>query len=167
MSYCVILDCRLFREKSLKDFSKLELKAGNKKVSKAKKLKPKRVVIHKGYQVLIKDSARRTSSTLSHFFLLILQTEEQPKTYDFALITLAEEIKVGKDLMPICLPSDGVKDMGQKVMTAGWGFTRVAGSCRTDGRGPKAFKECARSCRKTDVPNKSSCKKALHKVDKS
>ena len=53
-------------------------------------------------------------------------------------------------------------------MTAGWGFTRVPGSCRTDGRGPKTFKDCSGQCETSkSVPNAGQCKQAMQAVSKA
>lgn len=83
------------------------------------------------------------------------------------MITLAQEYKISESMSPICLPNKDTKDMGRKVVTAGWGFTRVPGSCRTDGRGPKTFKDCSEGkCSKGAVPNTPKCKQLLKTISK-
>jgi len=44
-----------------------------------------------------------------------IQSEEQPKTYDFAVVTLSEAFKPDDNMKAICLPGKDAKDLGVKV----------------------------------------------------
>ncbi len=83
------------------------------------------------------------------------------------MVTLEEPYKANDDMGPICLPGKDHQDMGVKVVTAGWGFTRVSGSCRTNGRGPQTFKECAQGAKcekKKEVPNSDKCLELVKQI---
>ncbi len=57
--------------------------------------------------------------------VLRTQTEEQPKTYDFAVVTLVDTYTISDSMRPICLPKANMEDMGQKV--GGWLWVGVRG----------------------------------------
>jgi hypothetical protein len=73
------------------------------------------------------------------------QSTADPKEHDLTILELAPPGVVydGSNLVPLCLPTESVKDLGTKVLAAGWGHERTDTTCLTNQRGPVQFTECA------------------------